>query len=361
MKKTTTITVTAAIFCFCNSFLMSQTCDNQYCIPLESNPQNWIRRVRLNTLDHSLPNATSNCPSIIGYSDYTNMSTSLTRGQTYSFNVTATGFADTRLCFFFDWNNDKILSQAERYQTASNYIDGNWVTSFTVPTDATLGATRLRIRIQNYFPSNYAITSCGVPPSPEAGQTVDYSISVVNVIPVTLINFAGKNTDNGNMLSWQTATEINSSHFDVERSLDGHNFGAIDQIKTNNKSSAYSFLDKNAMSNLIYYRLKMVDLNGSAEYSKIVSITKSNLKNEYKVFPNPIKNQFNIQFTHSIDGEIQISFLNNLGQKVYTSKHKTSVSINNINLDFSQLPNGIYYGEIFETDNSKQIIKIVKN
>ncbi len=100
-------------------------------------------------------------------------------------------------------------------------------------------------------------------------------------LPVELISFKGYRATNGNLLEWSTATEINNSHFEPERSLDGKQFEPIGKVTGHGTTSLthhYTFPDKGfeSLSNITYYRLKQVDYNGHYEYSEVIYITPVN-------------------------------------------------------------------------------------
>jgi hypothetical protein len=94
------------------------------------------------------------------------------------------------------------------------------------------------------------------------------------VLPVTLVEFtARKDRDSRNLVSWKTANEQNSSYFAVERSSDGRSFTEIGRVSSTNRGAEvnqYSFSDVQPLFGANYYRLKMVDRDGSFRYSNIV-------------------------------------------------------------------------------------------
>jgi hypothetical protein len=63
-------------------------------------------------------------------------------------------------------------------------------------------------------------------------------------LSVEITAFKAQNTEGGNLLTWQTASEINTSHFDIERSTDGKLFEKIGELKAQNKPTNYNYLDK---------------------------------------------------------------------------------------------------------------------
>lgn len=98
------------------------------------------------------------------------------------------------------------------------------------------------------------------------------------VLPVELISFSAQIIDNQQQLRWVTVQEKNSSHFEIERSEDGKTFYSIGQQTAQGYSTkliSYEFIDTESINAVTYYRLKMMDLDGSFEYSKVVEVSKN--------------------------------------------------------------------------------------
>jgi hypothetical protein len=94
-------------------------------------------------------------------------------------------------------------------------------------------------------------------------------------LPVKLVSFKVNRNGVYNHLSWQTASEKDSEHFEVQRSKDGIAYTSIAKVSSAGYSYAalnYGFNDYNSGVGLIYYRLKMVDTDGSYEFSRPQSI-----------------------------------------------------------------------------------------
>ena len=105
-------------------------------------------------------------------------------------------------------------------------------------------------------------------------------------LPIELVSFNGENKKDYNHLTWVTATELNNSHFIIERSIDAIYWNEIKIVEGNGNSSTplyYEFSDYFFDKDVInYYRLKQVDYNEDFTYSNIIYIT-SPLKKEKKL------------------------------------------------------------------------------
>ncbi|MEM9928427.1 MAG: T9SS type A sorting domain-containing protein [Bacteroidota bacterium] len=141
------------------------------------------------------------------------------------------------------------------------------------------------------------------------------------------------------MLQWSTSEEVNFSHFEIERSATGRGTwtflreysGDGAQVQGEGQRS-YVFTDEMPLQKG-YYRLKMVDLDGSFAYSEVVFLERE-LAAEPVVFPNPSNGQFFLQTPDEQSSMIMVSDLNGriVSQATYQSQRQ----------DFSHLRPGVY-------------------
>ncbi len=176
------------------------------------------------------------------------------------------------------------------------------------------------------------------------------------VIPVELLSFTGHQKDEMNVLTWQTATEINVSHFGIERSLDGKIFEKIGTVAAKNTpspinrdaSTVYQLSDK-ASVQILYYRLRTVDHDGKETVSQVIALGDARAsKTSIKVYPNPAKNVLNIE--NGEDKKLEI--VNVLGQVVLSfspNRQSTPLSI-------EHLKSGVYFVKTEDT-----AVRFVKN
>ena len=93
------------------------------------------------------------------------------------------------------------------------------------------------------------------------------------ILPVVLTEFNAQKSTEGVLLKWVTATEVNTDQFIVEKSREGITFSPLGTVEATNETLAkYNFTDLNPEEGNNFYRLKMVDKDGTYEYSKIISI-----------------------------------------------------------------------------------------
>lgn len=175
----------------------------------------------------------------------------------------------------------------------------------------------------------------------------------ISTLPIQLISFKGSSNGFSNTLNWKTAQEINFNHFDIEKSIDGQSFEKIGEVKGG--KSEYSYVDyKIGFDGYQYYRLKMVDNDGTFSFSGTEAIKSiANSEMNLSFYPNPAKNQVYINSKYLNGGLLEI--YNSNGQILMTN-NSTS---NQISLDISNLPNGIFFVKVSNQKESvvKKLIK----
>lgn len=122
-----------------------------------------------------------------------------------------------------------------------------------------------------------------------------------NGLPVKWLLFSAKKGLNNVLLNWQTASEVNNAHFEIEKSRDGKTFAKTGTVKGAGNSNVildYSFSDNEiSNANTIFYRIKQVDLEGRCAYSNVVTVNHqpAALNQQLSVFPNPAKNEITLR------------------------------------------------------------------
>lgn len=235
----------------------------------------YISNVVLNTINN---NSTYDPPLGDSYQNFTNLSTTLVAGSTYTISVSspqtfagmASGYAA-----WIDFNNNGIFESSENImqqpygQTRSQ--------SFTVPSNATMGDVLMRvISVWGGTPSNDAYYALGY----DFGEIEEYRIFVSVPLPVELSKFDGINKNNDNYLFWITSTEHNTSYFNLQKSRDGETWFTISTINAAGSSTSkidYNVIDYNVDPIINYYRLVQYDSDGSYETFGPIAINNMNL------------------------------------------------------------------------------------
>ncbi len=173
------------------------------------------------------------------------------------------------------------------------------------------------------------------------------------VLPVDLTTFNGSLQSNlSTLLKWKTENEINTKGFELERSVDGNNFKQITFVHAtgnNNGILNYSFTDNDAieqLSNILYYRLKIINKDGSFNYSNIIAITLPITKASISIVPNPVFNDVKGNIVSPITGNVMLRIFDNTGRIIFQNNMVLKKGNNNFIQNVGQLSKGIYYIEI---------------
>jgi hypothetical protein len=192
--------------------------------------------------------------------------------------------------------------------------------------------------------------------------------STINSLPVTLMSFDAL-ADGGNvLLRWITASEINTEGFELERSADERTFSLLSFVNSKGNAtgvSTYNFTDEKVFGKTgatdLYYRLKVLDLDGSFAYSPVKKVSQNlREKNAVIVQPNPFVGAFmlNIQSSDLSTAQLQIS--DYTGKTIIEKQFNISTGINLINInDLNNQAAGVYFLRL-NMGNEAQTIKLVK-
>lgn len=182
-------------------------------------------------------------------------------------------------------------------------------------------------------------------------NNVDTVYTIVQApLPVRLNYFNANKQQKDVVLRWETATEMNNDHFDIERSNDGKHFtkvGAVAGKGNSTEATAYSFTDMQAATGTgtLYYRLHQIDHDGQSDYSMIRSVFLDG-KDEtatLHAFPVPFSHKLTVSIDCPAEGKLNINLFNAPGIKVYQKEFKVRTGTNDIELaELSNMPPGIY-------------------
>lgn len=189
-------------------------------------------------------------------------------------------------------------------------------------------------------------------------------ITTCIVTPVVLTAFTVTVKNYDVLLNWQTASEVNSSHFSIEKSVDGQHFTAIASVAAQGFSDVrvnYNFTDNKPVNfnKPTYYRLNMVDRDGSSKYSKVLSVVlKTNGSYVHKVYPNPVKagDVLHTSFISETSQEVTLSFVNVTGQSLHQYKFQAIKGANLFDINIpTDAAAGVNFLLIRSTGNVKQV------
>ena len=184
--------------------------------------------------------------------------------------------------------------------------------------------------------------------------------------PVKLITFAGYEKYHNINLSWTTTNESKILAYEVQRSADGINFSKIGQVgpKDGNGGSIkeYNFVDPVPLPGKSYYRLRIVNIDATEEYSLIISIT---LKEQMsadgiKAYPIPFKNDLAILAGFDKSGDAQIQIIDVQGRILQSKKQFVTEGTRVLTLgNLQEIRPGIYFVKIIQNGVERKV-KVMK-
>lgn len=179
--------------------------------------------------------------------------------------------------------------------------------------------------------------------------------NMVYVLPVALLNFQVQRKGTTNAVNWKTAYEYNVDFFAVEKSSNGATFHELYKLAANQntrETRSYFYDDHNAR-HLAYYRLKTIDKNGHAAYSKVVKVDAGEPGLQAEASPNPAQSFINIK------GLKGISWLKlNSSDGRVLQEERTSE--NEYRLNLQKCSPGVYWLQITNENGMQQVLKIIR-
>jgi hypothetical protein len=184
-----------------------------------------------------------------------------------------------------------------------------------------------------------------------AGGNVAQTGDCFPPLPVEMTYFQVEILDKRMLLEWETATEINSAGFEIQRSNDGMSFAKIGWINGQGNSSerhTYRYEDTDIQANTnYYYRLKQLDSDGTSTYSPIrtAMLKDANRLNVGELFPNPTSRaygfaMFNLNMPES--GEVAIDVFDLRGSNIKSFTSAFVAGNSTLSVPVADLPRGHY-------------------
>jgi hypothetical protein len=177
-----------------------------------------------------------------------------------------------------------------------------------------------------------------------------------NALPVTLVDFQLRRAENTTSLYWRTSEERNSDYFEIQQSQDAHEWnvlGRLNAVKESTSKKEYYFDDAARRYGTQYYRLKMVDTDGTYAFSsvRLVQLTSAGLISAY---PNPIVDKLLIGSDEAL---VSVKMTDLTGRSfLELSKPKAGQE-----LSLKNYPAGTYLVMVQTSSGHTQVIKIIKH
>jgi hypothetical protein len=203
------------------------------------------------------------------------------------------------------------------------------------------------------------------------GEVEDYQRIYTSPLPVDLLSFSADWQGSNAVITWETASELNSSHFDVKRSFDGSGFEYIGTVGSqatggnSNQRLVYTYTDLGAKARTmknVFYRLIQTDFDGASEvFGPALLRVNRTTETSIALFPVPAQNEVTVQ-TIGLDEGVNYTLrvIGNLGNTVQESTFLSGRSYNKTILDISSLPSGVYRVTVEGGNLQGEVEKFIK-
>ena len=266
------------------------------------------------------------------------------------------------------------------YSNAAEYLDKNWAVTSSTSQTVDFKFTWPSSEEGTSFPTgninlhkdgtalNHSVSKSGTGPysATYSGVTCcsQFSPGGSPPVPVELTYFNVFAEEKQNLLTWETASELNNHFFEVEKSFNGIDFIPIATIYgkgTTQSISKYSYSDFNIGPQQIrsFYRLMQVDFDGTSSYSPIaVANRKMSINMHLVASPNPVEDQLSLNLGSMFDGDFLVEIVNQQGATILHEMCHFEKGV--LILDTCDLSDGMFYAKVI-TDNSVLATKVIKN
>jgi len=184
------------------------------------------------------------------------------------------------------------------------------------------------------------VTHKGILKNNSQAYSLILSQPIDSILPVRLLSFSASLVNNNTAnVNWKVGSEINIKNYLVEISVDGINWKTAAFVSALNHGS-YSVTDSNLVVGTHYYRLKMVEFNGTISYSSVKSVSVGNGGIAFSLIPNPANGQTLLSFQKGINQATLTIY--DMAGKMVDRKEIDLQGANSYLLSTRQLSKGIY-------------------
>lgn len=178
-------------------------------------------------------------------------------------------------------------------------------------------------------------------------------------LPLQLVDFSAAAAHNNTIqLNWATANEVNTSHFTLQRSYDAVGFNDVTTITaTGNAFNTYSYTDAAYKTGdvLLYYRLKMVDKDGTAAYSKTISLNIHLSADKFLLYPNPAHDQIGLNVNSTVNQKATLVITDMSGKVIQRESVQLYQGNNNVSVTLTNAAKGVYVAQLQLVDKKMSV------
>jgi hypothetical protein len=175
-----------------------------------------------------------------------------------------------------------------------------------------------------------------------------------NSLPVGLTQFQVRKLGEQALIQWTTASEMNVDRYEIERSEFGQDFQWVGVTRATNRPNSYSFIDQQVPSKRLYYRLKMIDFDGSFQYSSVQSIDFITEALNVGWYSNQGASMVHISTTEPVS--LQMELFDNQGRLFWSNTEKIN---RDLEINLPEIPAGFYHFVVRGKGMTK-VLKIVQ-
>lgn len=180
-------------------------------------------------------------------------------------------------------------------------------------------------------------------------------------LPVTFKSLQVTQGENANKLLWIVGSQSKVRQYDVEWSTDGVQFTKIATVAAKDQTGDISYVYDHKLTQTrdVYYRIKMIDLDGKSAYSTIQVVKMRRAITKTSVYPNPAIDRAMVQFSATAEDKVDLRVYNNAGVLLLHKKESVQKGINKLSVDLRTLASGVYQ-VVLEGNSNKEVIKLIK-
>lgn len=185
--------------------------------------------------------------------------------------------------------------------------------------------------------------------------------AATTVLAIRLDYFTAVLKDKKGLVKWRSSYEENIHDFIIEKSLNGKDFFVLKHTTPKNISgSEYSIEDETLATGNNFYRLKVINLDGTVDYSQVVKINyKKGTPSGWFVYPNPAQGDASLVYQSVTTKTLTVSVTDVAGKLISTSIHNITPGNNRINIPSHRMSAGMYMITIF-TEGQKETTSFIK-
>lgn len=184
--------------------------------------------------------------------------------------------------------------------------------------------------------------------------------AALSLLSTNVLDFSGKKEDKNVKLLLTIDQSNDYASFEIERSFDGASFTKIGTrlASQNAGATSFTYVDHNVPSGVLYYRIKVVDRDGSHIYTKTITISSKN-GTLYTVTPNPAKDFILIGHNEAATAVVNVKIVDAKGRIILNQAKKSITANSKLRVELTNIAAGNYYVEIENENKDKVVEKIV--